>query len=71
MLDAECAWMRQITEAALGPASAKFRGRLVNNQMPVSVIVCGLQSLSRLQGADAELLYLSVEHMFSLRDRST
>lgn len=37
MLDAECAWMRQITEAALGPASAKFRGRLVNNQMPVSV----------------------------------
>lgn len=39
--------------------------------MSVFVIVVGLQSFWRLQGADAELLYLSVEHMFSLRDRST
>lgn len=42
----------------------------MHNRLSVSVAVHGHLSLSRLQGAVAKLLYFSVEHMSSLRDRS-
>lgn len=43
----------------------------MNNQMSVSVTAYGHLTLSRLQGADTELLCFSIEHLSSLRDRST
>lgn len=57
--------------SASGPALAKFEDDSWIIKLSLSVIVRGLQSLSSPQGADAELLHLSLEHMFSLRDRST
>lgn len=41
----------------------------MNKQLSASVIVSGHLSLSRLQGADTKLFYLSAEHMSGLRDR--
>lgn len=69
VLDAECAWMRQLTEAVLGSVLAQFEGDwwIIRN-----VCVCDRLSPSKWQqGADAKLLSLSVEHMFGLRDRAT
>lgn len=57
--------------SASGPALAKFEDDSWIIKLSLSVIVRGLQSLSSPRGADAELLHLSLEHMFGLRDRST